>query len=377
MAIDRRQSQIFLFVEVTMLSAFAAGYLCPYLPPRYFWWTGIAAIGLPFTSLALVLLSVPVLMRRRFVRTETIAHGLALVLIVVRFVHPASWFGGSSPDEEDLIIMTQNLPSAMLERAIPASEKLSGIVERLDPHLIGIQEGIVLGLDTGKYRSTRNAKFRILIDSLGYRMMPLPEDAGGMMPAWYDPVLARIPIQKQRQIEIEYPAEPLQVPLRFVRTEFPWQGRKIVHYNIHLATYGTSKPWRSIHGRPRFSPTTIAAYLSEMKSGFIRRSWEAVEIRALVEREVDPVIVSGDFNCTPNNWAYRHLSSRLQDAWLAAGSGWGATYYSGFPLWRIDFVLISRELETVTADVIRVPTGVSDHRALVVRLRWRQTHAAP
>jgi len=360
-----------------MLSIFAAGYLCPYLPPRHFWWTGIAAIGLPVTSLALVLLSVPVLMRRQNARAATLVHVLALVLIVVRFVHPASWLGWASPDEEDLIVMTQNLPSAMLERAIPASEKLSGIVERLDPHLIGIQEGIVVGMDMGKYRSTRNAKFRTLIDSLGYRMMPLPEDAGGMMPTWYDPVLARIPIQTQRQIEIEYPAEPLQVPLRFVRTEFFWQGRKIVHYNIHLATYGTSKPWRSIYGRPPFSPTTIAAYLSEMRSGFIRRAWEAVEIRALVEREADPVIVSGDFNCTPNNWAYRHLSSGLHDAWLAAGNGWGSTYYSGFPLWRIDFVLISGELEAVSADVIRVPTGVSDHRALVVRLRWRQTDAAP
>ncbi|MGA7306599.1 MAG: endonuclease/exonuclease/phosphatase family protein, partial [Rhodothermales bacterium] len=231
--------------------------------------------------------------------------------------------------------------------------------------------GIVLGIDTGKYRSTREEKFRVLMDSLDYHTGTVPESSGQMLPAWHDPVLVRIPIVDQRQIEFEYPADPLEEPLRFVRTELTWRGRKLVHYNIHLRTYGTSKPWRSLRGRPPFSPTTIVKYLGEIRAGFIRRAWEARKIRAMIERETSPVIVSGDFNCTSNNWAYRHLAVGLQDAWLTSGTGWGATYYSAFPIWRIDFILASRELEPVSVNVVPISADVSDHRAVTARIRWR------
>lgn len=359
------------FVEATALGAFLMGYLCPYLPPERFWWTGLLAIGLPFSGLALVFLIVPWLVRRSIHKPLAFLHGLALVLLTLRFVHPASWLGSPEPGGDDLVIMTQNLPSAPIERAHRASRKLLRIVEGLDPHLIGIQEGIVLGMDTGRYRSTKEEKFKALMDSLDYQVGTVPESSGQMLPAWHDPVLARIPIVDQRQIEIEYPADPLEEPLRFVRTEFVWRGRALVHYNVHLATYGTSKPWRSVRGRTPFSPFTIVEYLREIRSGFIRRAWEVRKIRTMIEGEMDPVIVSGDFNCTPNNWAYRHLAVGLQDAWMASGTGWGATYYSAFPIWRIDFVLASRELEPVSVDVVPISADVSDHRAVTARIRWR------
>lgn len=361
-----------VYIEAAALGLFAAGYLCPYLPPEQFWWTGFGAIVLPFTGLALVVLTVPLLMRRPRGRALISLHGLALLLLAVRFVHPWSWFGSRAPSERDLIVMTQNLPSAPIEQARRSSRKLLDMVEDVAPDLIGIQEGIVLGLDTGKYRSTREEKFRILMDSLHYYTEPVPKSGGQMLPAWHDPVLARIPIADQRQFEFEYPRNPLEEPLRFVRTELVWRGRRLVHYNVHLATYGTSKPWRSIRGRPPFSPATIIDYLREMRSGFIRRAWEAGTIRTLIEREEDPVVVSGDFNCTPNNWAYRHLAPGFKDAWVEAGHGWGATYYSAFPIWRIDYVLASPELVPVSADVFPIATDVSDHRALVARVRWRE-----
>jgi endonuclease/exonuclease/phosphatase family metal-dependent hydrolase len=364
------------YIDVAAVGIFLVGYLCPYVPPETFWWTGLAAIGLPFTSCLLAVLTVPLLMERPVRKSLVTVHVFVLALLVVRFVHPASWTGDPEPRGDDLVIMTQNLPSAPIERARRSSWELLSVVRRVKPHLIGIQEGIVLGLDTGNYRSTREEKFRVLMDSLDYRTGPVPPSEGRMMPAWHDPVLARIPIQDQRQIEVEYPAKPLEEPLRFVRTELVWNGRKMVHYNIHLATYGTSKPWRSIRGRAPFSPTTIVEYLGEIRAGFIRRAWEARKIRTMIERETAPVVVSGDFNCTPNNWAYRHLATGLQDTWVAVGVGWGATYYSAFPVWRIDYVLASRELDPVSADVVAIPTDVSDHRALVARVRWQGRDAS-
>ena len=359
------------YIDVAAVGIFLVGYLCPYVPPETFWWTGLAAIGLPFTSCLLAVLTVPLLMERPVRKSLVTVHVFVLALLVVRFVHPASWTGDPEPGGDDLVIMTQNLPSAPIEKARRASLEFLPVVLRIDPHLIGIQEGIVLGDDMGKYRSTREEKFRVLMDSLDYSTGPAPVSEGQMLPAWHDPVLVRIPIVDQRQIEFEYPADPLEEPLRFVRTELTWRGRKLVHYNIHLATYGTSKPWRSVRGRPPFSPFTIVEYLREIRSGFVRRAWEARKIRAMIERETSPVIVSGDFNCTPNNWAYRHLAVGLQDAWVTSGSGWGATYYSAFPIWRIDFILASRELEPVSVDVVPISADVSDHRAVTARICWR------
>lgn len=75
-----------------------------------------------------------------------------------------------------------------------------------------------------------------------------------------------------------------------------------------------------------------------------------------------PCIVAGDFNehpCGPN---YRLLSFYAEDAWQAAGVGFGFTIPSVTPFERIDYIW-ARNARVRRAEVL--PDVVSDHRAVL------------
>lgn len=364
--------RVLRYIYVALLASFGVGYLSTFLSPAIFWWTGLFAFALPYTSLLLVAV-VPIvwLFEKKLPRWMTVAtYGLVLVLICVRFIDFRRWDGETSESEGDLVVLSYNVPPVKPTDRYDARPLLAEIVGRYEPHLIGIPEGVVIGPRQGSYLSTSQEKFLPLIDSLGYSMLPTPSLASGRRRAWYNPTLSNFPLKNQQQIRLKHP-NGWESPILAVRTEFEWQGREVVHYNVHLASHGAAKPWREIDGRRRFSLKTLAAYLGQMKRGFTRRLWEARELKALIDAETKPVVVGGDFNSTPHNWAYRHLASGMQDAYSVAGKGHGATYHVALALFRIDFVLASSEWEVVSASSPPGDRVISDHRPVVARLRLR------
>jgi len=78
------------------------------------------------------------------------------------------------------------------------------------------------------------------------------------------------------------------------------------------------------------------------------------------------LIVGGDFNAPPRDDALALLQSRLSDAFLTAGSGWGATGTNEYPLFRVDQVWVSNSLQPVSATAKK--TQHSDHRMVVCDL---------
>ena len=59
---------------------------------------------------------------------------------------------------------------------------------------------------------------------------------------------------------------------------------------------------------------------------------------------VNPVIILGDFNDTPQSYTYQQLLKGRRDAFIEQGSGWGATYQKPLPFLRIDYILHDEEL---------------------------------
>jgi hypothetical protein len=183
------------------------------------------------------------------------------------------------------------------------------------------------------------------------------------------PVLTIHPIESQEQYTFTRHAAGWPT-LYVLRTVMEFDGRKFAHYNIHLFTHGPSKPWNGDGGWLR--PDRWAQFLSEVRAAFRVRAWQAEQIRRVIDEESLPVILSGDFNGTADNWSYRLVSDGLQDAFRTAGDGWGATYHSNFPFLRIDFVLLGPEFEAVRARVAAEYATESDHLPLVVRFRWKE-----
>jgi hypothetical protein len=237
--------------------------------------------------------------------------------------------------------------------------------------VIALQESVVWTMKNDPQNLRADKKFRPIIKSMGYqaKMPPTGGPPDARYTHWRPPVLLKAEPVSQTQVDLFEDGEDL-AKHSLLRTEFVWRGRRLALYNVHLISHGVSKPWGET-GNP-FSLTSWRNYLSEMQHGFQVRRKQVEKIRSMLDSEELPTILVGDFNNTADSWTYRQLSSGFTDAYRIAGSGWGATYPATRPVVRIDFVLVGPEFEAVNAFVADPYPTSSDHRPLLVRLRWRE-----
>ena len=93
-----------------------------------------------------------------------------------------------------------------------------------------------------------------------------------------------------------------------------------------------------------------------------------------MEQVDGPILVVGDLNFTDQEHEYKLLTGTLEDAHRESGWGMGFSFSrlpsSGIAMWRIDYVLYSKEFV-----VLNTQTGEfngSDHRPVIAILGWRQ-----
>ena len=352
--------RLFYLLYLALLSGgialFAAGYLAIYLPPRLFWWAGLPASFLPYLSVLIVIVSLlgGIIARRRWLVALA---GFFLVLMILRF-SDIVFSKSASEREDDLVLMTFNAPVRG-----PSPEALQAstleLVREASPDLLALQEPVIWREAAGRQRATPH--LQAILDSLGYHP-PLLKRKGKVE----QPVVATVPIRSYRQIELR--GGTGDRPAYVTRVEFAWQGRRAVLYNVHLYTTSPLKPWNVSTGL--FDWSFWRTFLIQYRQAYLRRAQEARKVRRLVEQESLPVIVTGDFNSTPYHWEHRFLSRGLRDAYQEAGQGLGGTYHSHWPLFHIDHVLVGPAWKILNARVVEERT-YSDHRPVLVRLRWR------
>lgn len=98
---------------------------------------------------------------------------------------------------------------------------------------------------------------------------------------------------------------------------------------------------------------------NKMKTAYTKRASQVDSLSAFLVKSPYPVILCGDFNDTPNSYAYQQLTSGLKDAFLESGKGFGNTYSGKLPSYRIDFILYSEYFQSWECRRDRV--NYSDH----------------
>lgn len=142
------------------------------------------------------------------------------------------------------------------------------------------------------------------------------------------------------------------------------QSVQFTQDNINfLDSLGRHKNRRNITG--------VKDIADKLKEAFIRRSRQVDEIVAVIQQSPYPVIITGDFNDTPVSYTYRRLRRQnLEDAFVTSGSGIGNTYVAKIPLFRIDYILYSQELQSFYFDSPK--TILSDHYPLKCEFSFRR-----
>lgn len=110
----------------------------------------------------------------------------------------------------------------------------------------------------------------------------------------------------------------------------------------------------------------IRAIGSRLKTAFSMRAEQAQVIANYIKESPYRVIVMGDFNDTPQSYAYRKIKKGLDDAFRKSGRGFGNTYAGELPSFRIDYILYGPPL--ISSDFKRSKTDYSDHYPISTRL---------
>ncbi len=126
-------------------------------------------------------------------------------------------------------------------------------------------------------------------------------------------------------------------------------------YNLHLESIGLgSEDHIFVENMMNIVPAENEDFriagrriLSRMKVAFGRRSLQAEKLAGHIAECPYPIILGGDFNDTPSSYVYRQFRRLLNDSFTKKGRGVGQTYVGMMPGFRIDYIMHSRDFETL------------------------------
>lgn len=142
---------------------------------------------------------------------------------------------------------------------------------------------------------------------------------------------------------------------------------KIVRvYNVHLQSLKLARTdYALLKKIGESSETTLQVsknIFERLKTAFIKRGQQAVLVKDNMNSCDKPIILCGDFNDTPQSFAYNTLSKNLKDCFMESGNGLGGTYTGPLPSLRIDYIL--HDTSMMSFNYLASRHFSSDHKML-------------
>lgn len=135
---------------------------------------------------------------------------------------------------------------------------------------------------------------------------------------------------------------------KMIQADIHTDKQTIRLFNVHLQTTGITSDKRGKN------------ILQIMQANTLKRNRQAEILREAIQASPYPVLVCGDFNDVPSSYAYAQVAQGLRDCFKEAGYGWGNTYQSLGNLFRIDYMLCSKQ--AVVTDYTLISNPWSDHK---------------
>lgn len=137
-------------------------------------------------------------------------------------------------------------------------------------------------------------------------------------------------------------------------------------YNIHLQSLKLARTDYALLkkiGEDSESTIQVSKNIFErLKTAFIKRGEQAIMIKENMNSCGKPTILCGDFNDTPQSFAYNTLSENLKDCFMESGNGLGGTYTGPLPSLRIDYIL--HDTSMVSYNYLASKSFNSDHKMI-------------
>ena len=135
-------------------------------------------------------------------------------------------------------------------------------------------------------------------------------------------------------------------------------------FNSHLESYRLSidnkQTVNDIGKIHNIEVEEVEDLVTRLKTAMVKRGAQIDELAESIAQSPYPVVSCGDFNSPPCSYTYHKIKSTndLQDAFLEAGKGIGATF-NWWPQLRLDYILVDKQF--TCHHFKRMGIKVSDH----------------
>ncbi|MGP4110336.1 endonuclease/exonuclease/phosphatase family protein [Streptomyces sp. 4N509B] len=164
------------------------------------------------------------------------------------------------------------------------------------------------------------------------------------------------------------PAEP-GAPRRQYGTAILSRWPVLSWRNTHLPLFPGHEQRGLLQATLAVRGTRLTAAVTHLQhNDNVEREQQAARIVELLGGDPRRTVLVGDLNARPGAPEIRTLTDALPDPWPRVGDGDGFTYGSVDPTSRIDYVLASRDLRPLAAEVVTLDPEASDHLPVVAEL---------
>jgi endonuclease/exonuclease/phosphatase family metal-dependent hydrolase len=204
---------------------------------------------------------------------------------------------------------------------------------------------------------------------------PVLRDALKAMPyfhqlPYYFAIFSKYPILSIKKIPIESEYNGAFV------AELDINGRKVTLINSHLESNRISPDeqvgYYDLTKEPSTQKLEAFTHLmyQRLNPAFKKRAEQANIISNVIRESKNPyIIVCGDFNDTPISYARHTIKGDLVDAFVESGSGMGISFNTNRFLFRIDYILHSKNMKAYNCTVGKLRT--SDHYPVWTYLQFK------
>ncbi len=334
-----------------------------WIDPGKFVLPAFFGLSYPIFYLINVFLLITALIRRN--KVWIIFHGALLVFGVFQFGHFFNFTSGSEGEKAKLKVVSFNVRSFNRYDWIEEDSiqfKIERFIKNEDADVVCFQEFHLKGKEDIK--AIRKFARRIGLKHFVFNDFRSTKDISGLV------TFSRYPINT---VYREHFHPNNFGGNGFLICELKKDGDAIRVVNMHLesirfeqtdyayAEDPTNDRWEFKIAGVRLINRFIKAYK--------QRGAQAKLVAKYVEQSNVPVILAGDANDTPVSFVYHTLSRSLKDSFTEGSLGTGGTYAGNLPSFRIDYIMHSPSLNTVSHRVGN--EKLSDHYPVISEFSWK------
>lgn len=345
----------FLIASYFVLFLLIISFVSPYISPDIFFFPAFIGLAFPYIFLATLILFLFILFRKYkkhiFIILPFVLYGVYISCNYFK----VGFFNSKPTNNKTIKVMSYNVRLFDLynwKNNLHEKNKIFKLLEKENPAILCLQEYYYQ--NDGKF-STTDTLIKFLSAKNIHEYFPVVNEEKYFFGI---ATLTKFPIVNKGKITFEGTSN------MSIYTDILLWGDTVRIYNNHLESVRLGKEDYNFINKFDFNIDNKEVndsknIIRRLKNAFKKRAKQADIIAEHIASCPYPVIVCGDFNDTPDSYAYKTICNSLVDSYCESGSGIGSTYNGKIPFLRIDYILHSSKFNAYNFKVGK--DDLSDH----------------